>query len=404
MYRVRSFILPGGERLPLILNNEKGPLIRPLLWLLTMRRARNLGTNTLISNMYSLKALYLWANRQGIDIEEKGISRRYLDPHEQSSLADFCKQHIGSLGKAHAVRTLHRQTVCTNTHANRLRIIAEYIKWLSTEGAAGGQPDSDGEYQRRERMVNGLTARMPKIGTKSIVGKREAPPPGVIEHLISMIQPDAVGNPWDDLGLRHRNQLIIHLYYSLGIRRGEALQLKTHHIDLRQRRILIARAADDPEDPRTNQPLTKTRDRWLPIGSGLSEMIQNYIIHVRSKIPGAKRHSFLIVSHQTGAPLALTSVNKVFRNLRSRVSKLPHNLSPHLLRHAWNDAFSRLVDAKEISPEREMQMRSEIMGWSPTSGTAATYTRRHVRRSAEALSLSHQEQLARKNADVAAKD
>jgi integrase len=63
------------------------------------------------------------------------------------------------------------------------------------------------------------------------------------------------------------------------------------------------------------------------------------------------------------------------------------------LRHTWNDRFSEEVDKKDIDPETEKHIRSYLMGWAPTSSTAATYTRRHAQRKAREVSLALQTKL-----------
>ena len=40
-----------------------------------------------------------------------------------------------------------------------------------------------------------------------------------------------------------------------------------------------------------------------------------------------------------------------------------------------------------------------MMGWSETSGTAATYTRRHIRKKAQAASLELQKNIMRRSDD-----
>jgi hypothetical protein len=44
----------------------------------------------------------------------------------------------------------------------------------------------------------------------------------------------------------------------------------------------------------------------------------------------------------------------------------------------------------------ENKMRSRLMGWSETSKTAATYTRRHVKRKADAGMLELQKKMMKK--------
>jgi hypothetical protein len=63
------------------------------------------------------------------------------------------------------------------------------------------------------------------------------------------------------------------------------------------------------------------------------------------------------------------------------------------LRHTWNDNFSKKMDEDQASPEDEQKLRSRLMGWNPTSDTAATYTRRTIERRARKASLEMQEKM-----------
>ena len=94
--------------------------------------------------------------------------------------------------------------------------------------------------------------------------------------------------------------------------------------------------------------------------------------------------------------MTLAAVGKLFKELRERCPSLPAGLSGHALRHTWNDAFSKKMDEAGVTPENERQARSYLMGWSPTSDTAAVYTRRYVRNKAKEVSLGLQEQLVNK--------
>lgn len=411
-FRIRLILLEGGERLPLLVDQDGFPMFRPAVWMMTMRRAINLATATLKEDLQALKVLYSWGFLAGVDIEDRLLAGRFLSAAECGSLADALRRPISELDSAgerdkqvEPIRTRalesHRMRqrvgggeIGTPTTATRMRTVVQYLKWLADEGRNGlALKDAEARGMGRDEMLANLVSRIPKGGSRNTLGKREAPPPAVVDSLLRVIELDAPENPWSDLGLRVRNRLLIYLLFGLGIRRGELLGIRVDRIDFQGNRMLIARCPDDPMDSRRYQPLTKTRDRWLPMKDGLVAMVQEYVTHVRSKFPKARKHPYLIVSHRDGAPLAMISVNKLFVSLRERIIVLPDDLSPHLLRHAWNDAFSRLADSQEMDPVREQQMRSEMMGWSPTSGTAATYSRRHTREAAEKLSLSHQENL-----------
>jgi hypothetical protein len=63
------------------------------------------------------------------------------------------------------------------------------------------------------------------------------------------------------------------------------------------------------------------------------------------------------------------------------------------LRHSWTDRFSKEMERAGVTPEAEQKMRSVLMGWSPASETAATYTRRYVRERASRAMKGMQGQL-----------
>ena len=70
-----------------------------------------------------------------------------------------------------------------------------------------------------------------------------------------------------------------------------------------------------------------------------------------------------------------------------------------VLRHTWNDFYSEEMDKNRVGEEQEKKTRSYLMGWSETSGTAATYTRRHIRKKAQAASLQLQKNLIERSDD-----
>ena len=95
----------------------------------------------------------------------------------------------------------------------------------------------------------------------------------------------------------------------------------------------------------------------------------------------------------TGQPISLPALNKIFKVLRIKCPNLPDSLCPHVMRHTWNDRFSEEMDKRQTQEESEKKWRSYLMGWSETSGTAATYTRRHTRKKAQKVSLAMQEKM-----------
>ena len=81
----------------------------------------------------------------------------------------------------------------------------------------------------------------------------------------------------------------------------------------------------------------------------------------------------------------------MFATLR-RCDPLLACLHPHALRHTWNFKYSESLDRKSknqrpLTDAAQEQTRSHLMGWEEGSGTAATYTKRHVQELSKKLAL-----------------
>jgi len=209
------------------------------------------------------------------------------------------------------------------------------------------------------------------------------------QRILEVVDPESNANPWSGDHCRRRNELVVRWLLHLGVRRGELLGIQTSDIDFQRNEVTIARRADDVDDPRRDEPNTKTYDRLLPLSDEMVALARHYILKVRNQFKGARRHRYLLVANRTGAPLGKAAFSKIFAELQQKCPEL-EGVHPHLFRHTWNDDFSEQMDREGVSEEREQKMRSVLMGWSPTSGTAATYTKRHVERKANEASLSMQ--------------
>lgn len=187
--------------------------------------------------------------------------------------------------------------------ATWIRNIRDYLDWLANKTVSRMSTKS-GTFENveaaREHMKKGFTARLPKRKDRNVEGAREGLNSEVVDHILYVLNPESPETPFTDHGTRVRNQIIFLLLYLLGIRRGECLGIKIDDINFQDDTLLIRRRADDPDDPRKDQPNTKTRDRKLYLEPVLVAMLQKYIMDVRSKIPGAKKHTFLFVTHKAG--------------------------------------------------------------------------------------------------------
>ncbi|MGE4531192.1 MAG: tyrosine-type recombinase/integrase [Acidithiobacillus sp.] len=404
----------------MLINEEGQPLFEATVYVLTELRARNQATNTISSSLRAIQVFYEFLAMRGIVMNERLCSGQLLTLSDVEDLTRLCRLPLeqidasqsGAMVKAKEYRKVVSFEKCRvrlqgNVHkeiepafaGSRMRYIRGYIEWLVANhlGKHGLNRQAGENLQASlDRVVSAINARIPKVRHQGVTGQREGLAPESIVELLRVVGPQSPGNPWKGEYTRHRNALIVQWLYYLGLRRGELLGVRVQDIDFRKGTVTIHRRADDVKDPRTNQPQTKTKGREIPLGEGLRSLTYEYVMSHRSALKGAVKHDFLFCADVTGRPMSLPTLNKVFVVLRKKCSGLPTSLCPHVMRHTWNDRFSEEMDKRNTSEESEKKLRSYLMGWSETSGTAATYTRRHTRKKAQEVSLKMQERMAGK--------
>lgn len=392
-------------------------MFAPTVFALTEVRGKNLAANTIGIVLRSVMAFHLFLDGRGIDFEGRLANGELLSLGEVEDLARLCRRPIVELAalsgssenaalnvvSLEKVRMRGQRTstadVDPDVAASRLRYIRMYLQWLAAErlsrhGLAQSVASRLGHTAKF--VTEAIDTRIPHGAGRNALGQREGVSEDVVAELLRVVDPHSPHNPWRDQHTRYRNALLIHWLLYLGLRIGEVLGVRVRDIVAYRKEVTIHRRADDPEDPRQYQPQTKTRARVLPISGTLLAETQAYILNHRSALPQANKNAFLFVASRTGKPMTLATVGKLFKELRERCPSLPEGLTGHVLRHTWNDAFSKKMDEAGISPENERQARSYLMGWSPTSETAAVYTRRYVRNKAKEVSLGLQDQLVNK--------
>lgn len=405
---VRTLITPSGERLPILLDRSTGmPVFYPNLYVLTELRQTNRASATMERALREIAVLYDYLYDTGIDLDDRLREGSLLSLGEIDGLARHCRQTINPSRGGESGRRVHARSfgekefvlsrpVSQTTAANRLRTIHAYLSWLIAVRLSTIQQREVFRTkleQMRENVLPALRARIPVSKGRNTLNLRQGLAPELVERLLQIVDPSNSDNPWKSEFIRQRNALMVCWLMQLGVRRGELLNVMISDVDFRKNTVTIARRADDPEDPRRMQPKVKTRDRILSLSPELAALSLKYITTTRSQIARNNRHGYLFVAEHTGAPMSLSSLNKMFKKLRLTNPEFPGNLSGHMLRHTWNDEFSRKLEGKGIGEATEEQMRSYLMGWSPTSSTSRIYTRRFVEEAARQASLDLQEKM-----------
>ncbi|XYI36910.1 Tyr recombinase domain-containing protein [Cupriavidus necator] len=387
------------------------PLFDPTVYVLNRMRGTNRAANTIELTLRHIMLFKLFIEQEGIDLEARFRDGRILDLHEIESLAKVCSQRLpdflASASEAESKRQRVGATVRllkfpsnvvpraveSTSAANRIRAIEDYLGWLVKKHLLRLPTDSSSflVLEAAQKIVKDtLLARAPEDRGRNTLGAREGLAPATADRVLQVTARNSSENPWKGQFTKVRNELLFRWLSSFGLRRGEILNIKVSDIDFRKETVTVARRPDAAEDPRKEQPLVKTRDRVLPIPPELCRLTHDYVVHSRRGLVGARKHEYLFVADKTGAPLSLSALNKCFAFLRQRIPDLPDDLVPHVLRHTWNDKFSDAMDRTKTPEPDEQKMRSFLMGWSETSGTASTYTRRHVRQKANEVSLQLQ--------------
>ncbi|GAA3972303.1 site-specific integrase [Allohahella marinimesophila] len=409
-YGVNVFILDSGERYCHVVNRESClPLYHPNLYLTTRVRATS-ASATVQSAAANLVVLLKFLDVHNIDLERRILSRDFLKEHELDALRDFCQQKIKRrVVKAESedwVRSFkgnelsHRTVVQASAQHSRLTTAALYIEWLSKHLL--GEVTAEDE-KKIDRVESQIKARRPKSRGRNVLRLADrALDDNQVNILFEVIQIGSEFNPFAP-DVQRRNRVMILLLFYLGLRSGELLSIKTSDIDPTPSEgyagyLTIARRADEKSDPRLREPNAKTLDRTIPLKATLLDELYDYIQMDRRRVPNARKHNFLFVTHKAGPtvgqPLSVPSYQKMMHALTSAAPPL-NEMTGHMLRHTWNDQYSNRMDADNEEPsERDLaiqeQVRSYLMGWKQGSGTASTYNRRFIEKKARQAALKMQ--------------
>jgi integrase len=415
-YIIQKVLFSNGERLPMLIDSKSGiPDYWATLFSITRYRSKSLATNTIEQILRQLMLLNIFLNNEAIDLDERILHGKLLHLHEIENLCDLCKLYVKDITptikkttstKAPTSASLEKfrlntsnksiNIVSPDTTGNRIRTIKDFLLWrANTHITKLDEHDIIFSIlkESEELLKTNMISRIPKSSYGSQVNAPEGLSKEEITLLFETINRHSKTNPWKNTFTKIRNELLILWLYHFGARKGELLSLKISDINFKTQTFDLVRRADDSKDSRINQPLLKTRERRIAIPEKILTLTRDYIINHRSFLPQAKKHEFLFVASKSGLAMSLDSVNKIFSKLKETYPDSFIRLSPHILRHTWNDNFSSIMEKNNISEAEEKKIRSYLMGWSETSNSAETYTKRHTRQRGNEVILNMGNQL-----------
>lgn len=395
---IRRFVAANGERTAVLVDGEGMPLFYPNLFVTWRLRSSSLAANSILNALNAVKALFVWQDEVGIDLEVEFSKGELLDEELIRDLSDSLQRALPSQGKKIVSIKRKALVIGASNYFFRLTVVANYLEFLANRLMPSGQ--SDGAVRL---MVGMIKANRPPRPNKSAVDRDERHlDEAVLELIVDFLKPGSRLNPARLYSVQLRNLIMFEILRVTGMRRGELLNLKISDFDFLQGTLTIVRRPDSKEDVRTHQPVVKTRQRVIPLAPELLALVYDYVLHYRNKFPGAKKHGYLFVTHKEGPsqghPLSISAFQKWMSNISSVIQG--SGLHAHALRHHWNYTFSLLMDEQGVKPEREAKARSYLMGWSETSGTAQIYNKRHNKQRAAKAALELQRRHLRNKDEV----
>jgi integrase len=330
-------------------------------------------------------AFHNWALARDIDVLERVQSLRLFALAEIEGLRR-------EMHRASSASRRGGEYVSTKVWTDRCRAVADYIDWLAAfaiDKLDRRDPTLREARKKLESCRDWLLDDLPK----PIVGSRKGLTDDQQRAVLRAIVPGSDGNPFE-VRNQFRNFVLVLAYHQLGLRLSELLVIKTTDVRLEGASplVMVERRADDPEETRAKAPAVKTRARPLPVSRPLALLLSQWITEHRSdrtRYPKARRTPFLFVSH-FGTPLSKGAAELIFRTLRG-CDGVPRDFTPHVLRHTWNDRFSKLASEAQLRDAAEQQTRNFLMGWSDASEQGSTYSRRAIQDEANALMLRLQD-------------
>jgi len=422
MSTVETLIFDDGERYPILLGEDGMPDFYVTLWVTTKLRSGK-AVQTIDNRIRAIQWLYEWEKNKRRSLISEFEQGRFLTDEDMVDLKAHMKINAFEYKRAAKVKPSRKvvslygvpeivttiDSVGRNHHYNRMTAVAEYLHFVAK---VVNQYRSNQSVTRAvDKMLKDFKAIRPKGKGKNVDSTEENTlPDGLLDEFVSVAHIDHLKNPFLNPTIKKRNHLMFHLLRELGIRRGELLSLELSHMDLHGQRptIWVRRTHDDKYDPRKTQPVSKTKERKLPIKVSTANLLSDYILNERAKTPNANKHPYLFVTHKKcptqGHPLSESAFNNMIVPIMKAADPRFAVIRPHIFRHEWNLDFSRKIDAnnklveagdkskKHIEAAHEAKMRKDLMGHS-SEKSADIYNQRHIREKANEAMLTEQEDL-----------
>jgi integrase len=343
-----------------------------------------------------LRWFYEWCDVSNIRIEERLRNGEILTKAEITGFCRYLRASrnrsiVGSIGKHNKKKEESSVIVSPETFNSYASVCEGFLLWAAYEFIPVNTPEGvisetfAAVIKRIERSF-----RIERKGGHTAL-KRHGLSWEEVEEVRQIIKPGSRRNPFKK-AVQFRNHIIFELMLATGIRRGELLKIKSSHLPIgRKTTLSIVKSPDDKADPRRNEPQVKTRMREIPLRRTLSVGLWKYMQSHRKKNGNGQ---YLFTSTRGGHPLTLGGVNWIFSFLvKKRLPHLKGRLSPHTLRHTYNELFVEFAIEQGCPESRIKDMQRYLNGWSEQSNMPTRYTRRVIEGEARKIEEQFQDSL-----------
>lgn len=408
-FQLAKALLPNGERRPYLVGRDGMEDDYCSLFAVSTLRNRGLSVASQEAALNAVNVLSGFCQVKQIDLAGRLRAGKYLTSIECEALSNFARQSFGAearryqkvvaLGKVRRGYAYAVPSVARHTHFKRLTHIADFVEWMAKYLLTHLSP---------ERMLRIAEMREDVLrhrGSASPVRDDFDDEEFTQRHnqaLNDVIAPGSERNPFRP-ELQLRNLLLVELLRQTGIRRGEVLSLQVRDVDHVKRQITVRRRHDATDDPRVDQPVSKTDGRTIPISVYLTELIVQYVAQRRT-VPGATKHRYLFVTHKAGPtqgqPMTKAALKEVFETLAAS-DELLSSVRTHLLRHFFSSELAKLQHesgADEDSKDLHRRVRNYLAGRKQHSEVDAVYTQMETKRQARVTVLALQDRMAGRHA------
>jgi len=429
MFKVETIIFENGERYPILLGQDGMPHFYTTLYVTAKLRSSQ-AVNTITNRLKALLCLFEWERKRDRCLVTEFEQEQFLTPADIEDLRDHLKINVSSQKKSDLsqARSSKRVLNFTSTrkvvtpvatvgrdhHYNRMTCVAEYLHFIAT--ITNQYRNSSNTTRAINKMAKDIKKARPKGKGKSVAAELDDSvlSDGLLAEFMDVAAPTHPLNPFTNATVKNRNYLMFRLIKETGIRRGELLSLELTYLELTGDRpsIWVRRKHDDKFDPRKRQPVSKTRERKIPIKKELAALLDDYILMERAATPNANKHPYLFITHRKcatqGQPVSVSYFDNEIIPKMKAVDKRFSIIHAHLFRHEWNVDFSEKVDLEnekrampvaegespkpQISSADEAKMRKSLMGHS-SEKSGEVYNQRHTRKQANEIVLAEQEEL-----------